>query len=411
MWSARVRAAVSAFGFLPAVAVVVALLLGVLMVELDREGTIADVLPIVFPGGPDGARELLSSVITAMITLTALVFSITVVVLQLTSSQYSPRVLRSFAEDRINQATLAVFVATFVYAMTVLRSVRGDNGEGEEFVPQAALTLTYLLVVVSVAMFVSYIQHTATSIRASRIVSRLGGEGRALVERRHPAGGRPTAPVPDTPVLATLPATRPGVVVALDEDGLVALARRCGVLLELAAPVGDFVPEGATLFRVREAPGSRRTATPGVDEVDGEVSVATDRTLQQDTRFAFRQLVDIAERSLSPSLNDATTAIEALDECHDLLRRLAQRSLPPRVLTDDAGIVRLVVDHGGLDPFLAITVDEVVPWAAQHARVLERLRTMLEDLETVAQPQHRPLVSRRLARVVAAARRLADEQP
>jgi uncharacterized membrane protein len=96
-------------------------------------------LPFLFAGGPEGARALLSAIITSMITFTGLVFSITIVALQLTSSQFSPRVLRSFLGDRFNQVALGVFVATFVYALVVLRGVRG-TAQVASFVPQVAVT-------------------------------------------------------------------------------------------------------------------------------------------------------------------------------------------------------------------------------------------------------------------------------
>ena len=161
--SARLRSLAegvrTGFWAIPTVCVVVAVLLALALVQVDR-ATDGD-LRVAFGAGPDGAREVLSAIATSMITFTGLVFSITIVVLQLTSSQFSPRVLRTFLRDRQTQLSLGVFVATFVYAVTVLRTV--SSVDDSTFVPALATTVGVALLFVSVGMFVGYIHHIATA--------------------------------------------------------------------------------------------------------------------------------------------------------------------------------------------------------------------------------------------------------
>ena len=206
----------SSFWLVPAACVAVAIGLAMLLTTIDqRLGQAGS--PLVFTGGPEAARTLLSTItlvimaiITSMISFTGLVFSITVVVLQLTSSQFSPRVLRTFLSDRANQLALGVFTATFVYAMMVLRTVR-SSFEGSPFVPQLATTVAVGLVLLSVGIFLYYIHHITNSIRAASIIAGIGRETRAELDRRYPEdGGDPSPPRPASGAVQDRERERPG---------------------------------------------------------------------------------------------------------------------------------------------------------------------------------------------------------
>ena len=316
----------SMFWLVPAACVAVAIGAAVGLVALDQ--VLRPVSTgVLFPGPPEGARSFLSSITQAMIAFTGLVFSITIVVLQLTSGQFSPRVLRAFLRDRAIQFALGVFVSTFVYAMVVQRAVTGSAGH-DPFVPRIAVTGAFVLVLASVGLFIFYIHHVANMIRVATIVTTLGAESRELLERRYPAGQPAAGPAPGLgPAGRTVAAARAGVLVSVNEAALVRLASQAGCVVELAARVGDFLPQGAPLARIH--PDGDQTG-PGIDEARllGEVAQDTERTMEQDLAFGFRQLVNIAERALSPATNDPTTACQALDMLHDLLRRLSVRYLP-----------------------------------------------------------------------------------
>lgn len=305
------------------------------------------VIPFLISSGVDGARAVLSAIAGSMITFTGLVFSITIVTLQLTSGQFSPRVLRTFLQDRFNQLTLGVFVATFVYAMVVLRSVRGGD-QGETFVPHLGVNVAFLLVLASVVIFLFYIHHIAQSIRVATIIASIGADTRALIERRHSLelGEHDTAqhPAVDGQVGPShiVTAGRPGVVVVVDDTMLVRLAERSGSVVQVLRAIGEFVPAGAPLFRVYG-----RHPAPD-EQLCAGITLGEERTLDQDVGFGLRQLIDIADRALSPGVNDPTTAIQVIDQLHDLLRRLAVRPLPPLRRTASDGRVTVLVPTPGL---------------------------------------------------------------
>ncbi len=403
-WHALRESLRNGFWAVPTGCVTVAVVLSLVLVQVDRRSTSS--LAYTFGAGPDGAREVLSAITTAMITFTGLVFSITVVVLQLTSSQFSPRVLRTFLRDRLTQYALGIFTATFVYTVMVLRTVHSGNDDAT-FVPSIATTFALLLLLLSVALFVAYIHHIATSIQASSIIAAIGAEtGRALDARFPPGTGSAAhahaAPPPDLLPSLVLPAPRSGVITTLAEQALVRQACAAGVVLQTAVRPGDFVPEGAPLLSVIGDP-----ADLDVPAVAAAVVQGRDRTLQQDVAFGLRQLVDIGERALSPGINDPTTAVQVLDQLHDLLRRLATRRLRTGLHVDDAGTVRLVTPPDRLLDYLALALDEIEQYGHDALPVQGRIDALLADLAAAALPEHRQDVQERQERRRSAAARAA----
>jgi len=355
--------------------------------QLDHALDTSFTLPFLFSGGPEGARSLLAAIITSMISFTGLVFSITIVVLQLTSSQFSPRILRTFLRDRFTQASLGVFVATFVYALVVLRGVRG-TAEFDPFVPQVSITLALGFVLASVVVFLAYIHHIAQSIRVATIITNIAADTYKAVERRHPLDAEPIAALarPDA-AGEIVAADQSGVVQQVDGPRLEELAGSHNAVICLLRAVGEFVPRGAPLALVYGAP------TTDLDDLRTAVRQGKERTLEEDPGFGFRQLVDIAERALSPGVNDPTTAVQVIDALHDLLRQLAVRHLNPRQHLSHDGRLRVDVPQANLADYVELAVAEISFWGDDDQRIQRRLAVMLDDLRIAALPEHRAAVT------------------
>jgi uncharacterized membrane protein len=341
-----------------------------------------------------------------MLTFTGLVFTITMLVLQLASSQLSPRVMRTFLRDRGNQVVLGLFVATFLYTLVVLREVRTAVGDDEGFVPGVSIWVSFALLLASVGAFVYYIDHMAHAIRASTVIANIANETHEAIERLYPeqlleeVSGPPSRNRLSRHADYVLKAPRAGVVVAVDEAKLLATVGDGDRYLELVPGIGDFVPAGAPLARLsgtwdREAGKAAQEA----------IGLGDERTLQQDAAFGFRQLVDVAVRALSPGTNDPTTAVQALDRLHDLLRRLVDRHIPSPERRDAAGDLRLVLPRPGWNDYVELAVDEIRLAGAQQIQVGRRLRHLLEDLLSVAPANRRAVLRRELALVESGARR------
>jgi uncharacterized membrane protein len=386
------RALGQRFWALPLLFAIAASALGLGLTAVDDSLDTSLHLPFLFSGGPEGARALLTAIITSMISFTGLVFSITIVVLQLTSSQFSPRVLRSFLEDRFNQVALGVCVATFVYALVVLRGVRG-TAQVSSFVPQIAVSISFALVLASVLVFLAYIHHIAQSIRAATIITSIGDDTRALIDTLFPADEPPRAalPLPAGPT-RTIPAAGPGVLQRVDDSALAKAADSHAVSIELVRAVGEFVATGAPLAVVHGRGGFEDTL------LHQSVHIGSERSMDEDVGFGLRQLVDIAERALSPGTNDPTTAVQALDQLHDIVRRLATRALPPRQRSDQDGRPLVSVPQADFADYLALAFEEITHWGSDSTRILRRVGIALRDIAPVARPEHRPAVVEAIAR-------------
>lgn len=183
-------------------------------------------------------------------------------------------------------------------------------------------------------------------------------------------------------------------MVSVNEDRLVRVAVESRTVLALVPRVGDFVPDGGPLFTFRADAGpSARDLDMAEAKVLKAIAMDTERTLEQDLAFGFRQLTDIAERALSPAVNDPTTAVQAIDVLHDLLRALVTRPWPAGCWRDEDGQARLVVPQYELADFLELAVGEIWRYGAGAAQVPIRMTRMLEDLQSAALPRYRPAIA------------------
>ena len=263
----------------------------------------------------------------------------------------------------------------------------------DPFVPQLGVTGAFALLLISVLVFLLYIHHIAQSIRAASILASIADDTRTLLDERVPQDSRsePELPLPQGP-RRSIAAAGPGVVQWVDDDALVEAAQREGVMIELLRAVGEFVPSGAPLALVHgDAPFDD-------DTLHQAVHLGRERSMDQDLGFGLRQLVDIAERALSPGVNDPTTAVQAIDHLHDIVRRLATRALPPRQHVTDDGQVLLSVPQPRFGDYLALAFDEIIRWGEDSPRIQRRVRVALLDIEGVARPEHRPAALEALAR-------------
>jgi len=387
----------------PALGVVLAVGLAKVLSSADRHIEQEREAWYLFGGQADNAREMLSTIASALFSFTGVVFSITILVLQLASSQFSPRVLRTFLEDRFTRFSLAVFVSSFVYAIVLLPEVRTPTQEHPEFVPALSIFVAVLLVLLCVGVFVHYLHHMAHSIRAVHVTQRVAKETRASLERMYPeALEEPSeaVPLPEAPPGQRFPHDRPpGVVTDVNEQALMRLACERDVVIALEPMVGDFLPRGVPLFKVWGG------AKLSLEDLREHVVVATERTPHQDPAFGFRQLVDVAERALSPGVNDPSTAVQALDQIHDLLRTLVGRPFPSPHRVDGKGRLRLVLPRPDWEAYVRLGLDEIREYGEGSLQVSRRLRAILLDLLSIAPGPRRAVLEEQLALLEEATRR------
>jgi len=374
----------SALWFIPVMCVLGGVVLSFGTIAIDRALDFA-VVPRWMTGGPDAALGILTTVATSMVSLTALVLTITMVVVQLAMGQFSPRIVQTFLRDRPSQFTIGLFVATFAHAMIAMREVSLDD-DGQ--VPGLAIVVAFVLVLISIAMLVIYVDHIGRSLRVSALIELVGDDTRRLLDERYPQQLSPART--DTTVIL---AASSGVVTAIDRDKLVELAVRGGCILHVVPAVGSFVPAGAALIRI-EGDGAALDREAAIDAL----SLGLERTLDEDVAFGFRMLVDVAERSLSDSpFLDPTTAVQAIDRLHDGLRQLATRAIPDGLHRDPEGRVRLSIPEMTWEAYVHLAFDEIRLAGYSSPQVSRRLTAALVDLLDVAQPARRDVLEEQLA--------------
>ncbi len=353
-------------------------------------------VPQSISGGPQAALEILGTAAASMVSLAALVLTITMVVVQLAMGQFSPRIVQRILQDRPSQLAIGIFVATFAHSMLALREVQTD---GEGIVPGVAVIVAFVLVVISIMVLVWYVNHIGRKLRVSALIELVGVDTRKLVDAQYSDVG--PAPQFDRPTIA---APRSGVITKIDYQELVRIAAASDCVLTLRPALGEFVPAGAPLFEIEGA-----TECLERDAAIGSVKLSLERTLDQDVAFGLRMLVDIAERSLSdgPFL-DPTTAVQALDRLHDCLRQLAPRSFPDGRHRDPKGKVRLVTPSMTWDDYVHLAFDEIRIAGARSPQVARRLRAALEDLLTVAPPARTEALQEQLDLLAAGVQELRE---
>jgi uncharacterized membrane protein len=381
---------------IPSLAALLAAFAALLSLWMDQA---TDSLGLGLPIGADSARALLSTISGAMISFTALVFSITMLVLQAASTQLSPRVIRTFLRDRFNQVVLGLFVATFVFALLVLAAV------GDDDVPQLSVISTIGLVLVAVLAFAAYIDHMAHDIRPTSVITSIAAEARAVIEDLYPdaaAEAPRTSPQPaddeseDTTVTWSGSA---GYVQSLDRERLLAFVeeQRADVVLRVGA--GGFLVHGQPLLVVRKPGDATSAAEAGLESM---VRVGPERTMSEDPEFGLRLLVDVALRALSPSLNDPSTANQAIDRLHELLALLRGREITsPLVLTAGQG-ARAHLPTPDWDDYVRLATSEIGLACRTVPQVRRHLREMIESLQRDAAAPRQPALRRAQAELESA---------
>lgn len=371
----------------PLIAVIGAVLMGLALPELDRavDPSLPDaVTAFVFSGGTDAARAVLSAIAGSLITATSLTFSLTVVALQLASSQASPRLLRMFASDSMVQGTLAVFLGTFAYALTVLRTVENATDDLDAFVPRIAVTVASVLTLASVVVLTFFLAHLARQLRVETMMRDVHREAaRTIVLLADARPGRPSPAPVEPDHTHTVFAARSGFLTGIDRARLVETAHEHGIVVAERRAVGSSVISGTPLAHWWPAGGShgpRATDDRIASDIVACFTSAYERTPAQDVGFGLRQLDDVAGRALSAGVNDPTTAIHALSHISALLCDLAGRGPRPDAYASPDGVARLIPVGDDFAELLDVALAPIRRDAIGSPDVQARLIGVIEDI-------------------------------
>ncbi len=344
--------------------------------------------PLAFQGTPDDARTLLLGITGTMITVIALLLGLAVVALQLSSTQFSPRLLRNFLRDRPNQVVLSAFVATFAYSAAGLYTVGVSGGNRTAAFPRLAVSGAIVLLLASLGLLVFFADHLLHSIQVDAIMETVQRNTLAVIEDGLLAGGQEA---PEAPAWAVaIASTRSGYVQAVRPGLLLPPAARHGLTLRLRLRVGEHVVAGTTLAWIWPASPGDPAPDPRAfaRALDSAVRIGFERTLEQDAAFGIRQLVDVACKALSPAVNDPYTAVQSVDHLSVIFCALARRPLGIHVARNGQGIV--VIPARRFGDYLSVMCGLIRRYGAGEPTVAHALLRLLGNCAAVAgdDPEH-----------------------
>ena len=402
----------SSYWFVPGVMAVAAILLSFATIALDGyfRAEVLRSLGLIWSGGPEGARGLLQTIAGSMITVAGVTFSITMVALSFASSQFGSRVLRNFMSDTGNQVVLGTFLATCIYCLLVLRTVR--SGDGAEFIPYLSVTVGLVLALVSLILLIYFIHHMALTMQAPYVIGEVAHDLLHAIDRIFPEEVGTGAPQDrEQPHEEDMPGNFEeeakevrcegnGYIQAIDEETLMKTATENDLILKSLYRPGHFLIEGDVLVCVW--PG-HRLHDELADKLKGTFILGRQRTLTQDVEFGIEQLVEVAERSLSQGINATFTAVTCVDWLGAALAKLSKKGFPSPYRYDSQGNLRIIFARpltleGVIDTAFNQIRQSARDNVAVHIRLLEKikvLRKMTDDPQAVeALESHAKMIER-----------------
>ena len=354
---------------------------------------------------PETARTVMATIAGSMFTLVVIGSSAVLLAVQLASAQLTPRIIALVYRNNIRKVSLALFVFTFTFSVGTLVRIEGS-------VPLLTGYLAAYGFLANLALFLYFTDGIGKAIRPSSALRSIALEGRAVIQSVYPSRideehSRALEPIenlerkPERVIFNQVD----GVVLAFNLKGLVLLGQRSDCLIELVPEVGDFIAAGDPLFRLYEG-----GADLSEDRFLESVAIGQERTLEQDPMFAFRIIVDIASKALSPAINDPTTAVLALDQIHHLLRDVGSRNLAEGREADSTGRVRLIYRTPNWEDFVRLALTEVRQYGRDSIQVQRRMRAMLENLIETLPDRRAPLLARELGLLDASSKRIFPDR-
>jgi uncharacterized membrane protein len=371
--------------------------------EEEAPGVSAWVPRALFPShaDPQVAQVILGGIAASIMTVVSIVFAILLMTLTLASMQFSPRIILSFARDRVTQWTLGIFLGTFSYCMAALPAARSLP---KPFAPVATVLGAMLLAFACVCWLLFFIHHISQAISVNQIVDKIASETDAMIDQMMTFPHRLDHLAEDDPLrgytFETAVSTDvSGYIRFVDTKRLVELAKLYRVKVRVLRRVGHFIPAGVPLLMVSK--GDRLPAE-GAAAFRGAFDLGPSRTLQQDVEFGVLQIVDIALKAISPAVNDPSTAISCVDQLSRILIRFASREPPESVLYDPPGVLRVSMSWIDFEKLLDSAFEQIRMYSKTDIAVSLRMLRALGDIATTtSDPNFRRLLGNRGQRIAA----------
>ena len=380
----------SSYWFIPIVMAVLAVVLSILTIQADQVigSELGWLSGLIYVDSPEAARAVLSTVASSMITVAGVVFSLTMVVLSLSSQQYGPLVLAHFMRDRGNQFVLGIFTATFIYCLLILRTISGVVNS--IFVPHISVLIGIGLSIVSLAVLIYFIHHVSQSIQSPNIVARISDDLMHTIDDLFPArlgeelskpGGEQGAQQlllqrfdQESEVVKT---QKSGYLQIVDDNALLKTAATYQLIVQIGVLPGTFLFKGQTLVRVIS---KERCSDDIYNKLQDAFIFGSQRTRTQDVEFVITQLSALAVRALSPSTNDPYTAIMVIDHLGEALCAVLDRPQPSIYRYDADNQLRVIAASETFERVFHTAFDQICHYGNSDPKVVVRLLQVFKAL-------------------------------
>ncbi len=334
-----------------------------------------------------GAQALLQAVVTATLSFVVFTFGSLLVAIQVAGAQLTARIIATtLLRNNVVKYTVGLFIFTLMFALSAQNRMEKD-------VYQFVMLMVALLAIFSFAAFLYLIDYASRLLRPISILAHVGANGLVVIEGTYPDQSRSSdgsvncVPDLDSPDEVIQHVGTSGIVLAVNLELLAAEAERANGLIEFVPQVGDFVAVDEPLFNLYD----------GAQSIDEEtlrsaIAFGSERTMDQDPTFAFRIVVDIALRALSPAINDPTTAVLAIDQLHRLLRMVGTRHLRTDEIVDESRQLRVIFRTPNWEDVVHLAFSEIRSCGSNNLQIVRRLRAMIDNLiQTLPAQCHPPL--------------------
>jgi len=402
----------ASYWFIPSLMALAGAVLSFVMLYIDRTLTVRDWLsdsPWLFLNQPTAARIVLQTIAGSMVTVAGVTFSITIATVANATIQFGPRLLTSFMRNRGNQITLGTFISTFVYCLSLLRAIRGDDGYAltDMFVPNLGVIGGLALAILSLGNLIYFFHHIPESIHVTNLIAGVGAELNDQVRKLYPTkmgharieqddfNDQEQAAPGTLEGTQTVTSKQIGYVQTIDGESLIANARAHGVLIYVISRPGSFVSTGVPLVLVRPADNVNGALKSAIRRCFG---IGVKRTARQDVLFLVNQLVEVAARALSPGIQDPFTAIYCLYWLRTVTIELAEREMPSPYRLDTDNNLRVVASPVTFAEFTEAAFGQLRPYVVLDRNVALQ---MAEDFKIMArairQQEYRQVLGRHVS--------------
>ncbi|EDP97277.1 DUF2254 domain-containing protein [Kordia algicida OT-1] len=373
------------FWFVPTLIIFMSILMAIFLLYMDKTYpfTPEGIFKIIFSENSESGRNVLTVIAGSMVGIAGTVFSITIVVLQLASSQFGPRLLQNFMYKRLNQVVLGQYVGVFLYCIIVINATR-DN-DSYAFIPNLSILFALLLAIFNVFLLVIFIHSISMSIQPSKIINELRIRIEGNIETMYPQQ------VEKDVILATeekdytsnltrikqIKVTSSGYVQYFDLDLLVKKAREHEVIIKVLLKPGKYVVKEQAVFDIFQQSNSENTQLDDDFSLKESFKIATKKTFFQDVEFGIHQIVEIASKALSPGVNNPYTAVICIDNLTSVLCKLVRIDMPDSAMKDDDDMTRVIVVNDSFEGFLEAAFNLIRQYGKTSPYIIIRLMEAL----------------------------------